>query len=205
MISRNCGEPDRWDEFCRPVTARILAGPVATFPSGSDTVATLLKDGAYSITDVPWGSRIELVMGAGYLEDARRGFGGHPGKIVDIPPLPTASPVLVDFTYRWGCSTFTDRSYISGIIHDDDGHPLDGATVQARVMGTGTFVGGSDAVSTTTKAGFYGFEGVPTGVSISVTAIVPGHVPRQQTIIPRSIADCDLSAKLSLRNNVSFR
>ena len=93
----------------------------------------------------------------------------------------------------------SSRATIQGIVFDDLGSRLDGVTVVGKVLGSGTFSNGSDALSVSTQIGSYALNGAPTGATILITATKAGMTTRQQTIVPLS----NLQGNTTL-NRVSF-
>ncbi|MBC7542743.1 MAG: Ig-like domain-containing protein [Candidatus Sericytochromatia bacterium] len=105
-------------------------------------------------------------------------------------PAPTGIPSTPDTS---------SRATVQGVIYDDLGTRLDGATVTGKLLGAGTFDNGSDTLSMTTQIGSYALNGAPTGSTILVTASKAGFTKRQQTIVPLA----NLQGNTTI-NNVTF-
>jgi hypothetical protein len=96
---------------------------------------------------------------------------------LSVPSLmvPTPGPSTADTSAR---------TTIHGKVYTALGDPVDGATVTAKVLGSGRYPGGSNSLTVTTQYGSYTLNGTPTGETILVTASKSGLRTREQTIVP---------------------
>lgn len=98
-----------------------------------------------------------------------------PSAVVPLPAVTSPPPATVDTSAR---------TTLHGKVYTALGDPVDGASVTAKVMGTGRFPNGSNTMTVTTQFGAYAFNGTPTGETVVITVTKSGLKTREQTIVP---------------------
>lgn len=73
---------------------------------------------------------------------------------------------------------------VRGLLLDDLGGRVEGATVTATMLGNGAFANSSDALVGTSQVGAYGFTGVPVGATIRIRVAKVGLAVREQMLVP---------------------
>jgi hypothetical protein len=73
---------------------------------------------------------------------------------------------------------------VRGLLLDDIGGRVEGATVTAFMLGNARFANGSDTLVGTSQVGAYGFSEVPVGATIRIRVSKPGLTTRERTFVP---------------------